>query len=124
MTALTTPSEDTFATRMEAVERQLAAAEQVVGSEDVFGTAGDGGVRIGVRGEFSFTSVAIDPRLLDPAETELLEDLVLAALRDAVARLAERRRTALGAAMCGILSGLVAGDDGTRHDVDQPPTTK
>jgi DNA-binding YbaB/EbfC family protein len=114
---MTTPADHALSQRMGDIRRQLAEAEQMVGSDNVTGTAGGGAVRIGVRGEFSFTSVEIDPRVVDPAETELLEDLLLAALRDAVTRLAERRRTALG----GILAALLGDENGPEPPAGPPP---
>jgi DNA-binding YbaB/EbfC family protein len=117
---MTTPADRALSRRMSDIRRQLVEAEQMVGSDNVTGTAGGGAVRIGVRGEFSFTSVEIDPRVVDPAETELLEDLLLAALRDAVTRLAERRRTALG----GILSSLLDDENGPEPPAGPPPAVE
>ncbi len=117
---MTAPADDGIERQFSEVRRQLAEAEELVGTDDVVGTAGDGAVRVGVRGEFSFNSVTIDPRVVDPAETELLEDLILAALRDAVARLADRRRAALGAALGGILGGILGGAEAPRPDPGPP----
>jgi DNA-binding protein YbaB len=114
---MTTPADHALSRRMGDIRRQLAEAEQMVGSDNVTGTAGDGAIRIGVHGEFSFTSVEIDSRVVDPAETELLEDLLLAALRDAVTRLAERRRTALA----GIFAALLDDEDGPEPPAGPPP---
>jgi hypothetical protein len=120
VTTVTAPRDDGIERQFSEVRRQLAEAEELVGTDDVVGTAGDGAVRVGVRGEFSFNSVTIDPRVVDPSETELLEDLILAALRDAVARLADRRRAALGAALGGILGGILGGAEAPRPDPGPP----
>ncbi|MGD0344647.1 MAG: YbaB/EbfC family nucleoid-associated protein [Acidimicrobiales bacterium] len=121
---MTGSADGALSRQMDEVRRQLAEAERSVGADNVTGTAGDGAVRIGVGGEYSFTSVEIDPRVVDPAETELLEDLVLAALRDAATRLAERRRAALGAAMGGLLGQLFGPEDGISDDAGNAPATE
>ena len=62
--------------------------------------AGRGGaVRIAVTGGLEFRSVHIDPEAVDPDDVEMLEDLVLAALHDATAKVHELQAeasTALG----------------------------
>ncbi len=62
------------------------AAQQEAADTVVEGTAGGGMVRIEMTGDHDVRSVTIDPSVVDPDETELLGDLVLAALRDARAR--------------------------------------
>jgi DNA-binding YbaB/EbfC family protein len=79
-----------------------AAADEVVE-----GTAGGGLVRVRVNGRFEFQSVRIAAEAVDPAEVELLEDLVLAALRDASSQLGARQQQALGGLDLGGLGGLL-----------------
>ena len=87
------------------VEAQAAAAEQ-----EVEGHAGGGAVRITVTGGLEFRSVHIDPKAVDPDDVTLLEDLVLAALHDAVARLNELGQQAVGGSLGGLdLGGLDLG---------------
>ncbi|MGD0894700.1 MAG: YbaB/EbfC family nucleoid-associated protein [Acidimicrobiales bacterium] len=117
-------SGEALSRQMDEVRRQLAEAERSVGANNVTGTAGDGAVRIGVGGEYSFTSVEIDPRVVDPAETELLEDLVLAALRDAATRLADQRRAARGAAMGGLIGQLFGPEDAISDNAGNAPATE
>lgn len=68
--------------------RMVEAQEQLTETE-VQGVAGGGAIRITVTGAFEFRSVEIDPGAVDADDVELLEDLVLAALNDATARVAE-----------------------------------
>jgi nucleoid-associated protein EbfC len=84
------------------MEAQAAAAEQVVE-----GVAGGGAVRIEVTGGMEFRSVTISPEAVDPDDVPMLEDLVLAALHEAVARAQELQRGAMGG--LGGLGGLDLG---------------
>ncbi len=68
--------------------RELMEAAHAAADTVVEGTAGGGAVRVRVDGRLQFHAVQIDPGVVDPDEVELLEDLVLTALRDAAARLA------------------------------------
>ena len=73
------------------MEAQAAAAEQVVE-----GQAGGGAVKVRVTGAMEFQSVAIDRAAVDPDDVEMLEDLVLAALHEAVGKVNAAQQQALG----------------------------
>jgi DNA-binding YbaB/EbfC family protein len=85
---------------MERVQAELAESE-------IEGTAGGGVVRAKVTGKQSVISITIDPTAVDPADVEMLQDLVTAAVNDALdasRRLAEQKMGALSA--LGGLGGL------------------
>ncbi|MDQ1439676.1 MAG: nucleoid-associated protein EbfC [Acidimicrobiaceae bacterium] len=92
------------------MEAQAEAAEVVVQGE-----SGGGVVKITVNGAGDFQSVQIDPKAVDPAEVDLLEDLVLAAINDAVSRAREVAQEAMDEATGGLggLGGLNPGGLGT-----------
>jgi DNA-binding YbaB/EbfC family protein len=64
--------------------QQMAAAQEQAAANVVEGQSGGGAVRIQVTGAFEFRSVTIAPDAVADGDVELLQDLVLAALRDAV----------------------------------------
>ena len=96
---------------MAALQSQLSLAEQQANDRTVIGSAAQGMVRVKVSGEFSFDSVTIDPSVVDLNDLALLEDLVLAALRDATAQLKKVRTEALGGAVTQALQGLFGSND-------------
>ena len=76
------------------LQQQVAAAQEQAAANVVEGQAGGGAVRIAVTGGFEFRSVTIAPEAIDPDEAEMLQDLVLAALHDAVERVYELQTAA------------------------------
>ena len=84
------------------MEAQAQAAEQ-----EVEGVAGGGVVRIRATGTGQVLSVSIDPDVVDPSDVSLLEDLVLAALHDAVAKAQEAQAGAMGGLDMGGLGGIL-----------------
>lgn len=87
---------DLFAQFEQAQERiETAAAE--ASSTIVEGSAGDGRVVVQMRGDLDALSVHIDPSLVDPSDVGLLEDLLLAAIRDGLAQVAELQEEVAGA---------------------------
>ena len=86
---------------MERVQAELAEAK-------VEGSSGGGVVRAVVTGKQELVSIAIDPSAVDPADVEMLEDLVTAAVNealDASRRLAEQKMGAMQT--IGGLGGLL-----------------
>ncbi len=76
--------------------QQMMAAQAEAAEREVEGVAGGGVVRIRATGTGQVLAVSIDPQVVDPDDVPMLEDLVLAALHDVNARLAEIQREALG----------------------------
>lgn len=88
-----------------AMQAQFAAAQQEAQAAIVEGVAGGGAVRINVSGGFEFQSVSIDPSAVDADDVEMLQDLVLAALNDAVSQVNELQQGSLGDMGLGDLFG-------------------
>jgi DNA-binding YbaB/EbfC family protein len=65
------------------MQQDLAAAQQELAETPVEGSAGGGLVKATVSGSGELQALVIDPKAVDPADTETLADLVLAAVRDA-----------------------------------------
>ena len=93
--------EQAQAVQHQLLEAQAAAAEKVAEAQ-----AGGGMVKIRVTGGLEFTSVSIDPQVVDPGEVAMLEDLVLVACNEAVARSQELTQEAVGGLQLGELGGL------------------
>ena len=89
----------------------MAEAQQAAADTVVEGSAGGGMVSVSVTGTFEFQRVRIDPKAIDPEDPGMLEDLVLAAVRDAARRVGELQQQSLGGLgpMGGQLGGLLGG---------------
>jgi len=88
------------------LQEQLVSAQAAAADTVVEGRAGGGKVVVTMSGEGEPLSVRIDPGAVDPAELDLLEDLVLAAMRDAVDQARSLSHEALGG-----LGDLLGGAD-------------
>jgi len=72
----------------------------------VEGSAGGGLVRIELTGEKEIVSVKIDPSVVDREDVETLQDLVLAAFRDAARQVDEAVQKKTSAMLGGMLPGM------------------
>lgn len=86
------------------MQRDLMAAQEELAAASVEGSAGGGLVRATMSGAGELTALAIDPSAVDPEDLETLQDLVVAAVRDA-----KRAADELAAATMGPLTGGMGG---------------
>src|SRR3954452_21155276 len=87
------------------MQQQMLAAQEELAQTEVSGTAGGGLVTATVTGSGEVLSVKIDPKAVDADDVESLEDLVVAAIRDATraaAELAEQKMGPLTQGMGGL----------------------
>jgi nucleoid-associated protein EbfC len=86
------------------MQEELAKAQEEAANEVVEASAGGGMVRVKANGAGEVIEIAIDPRAIDPDDPDLLADMVLAAVNEAL-----RSARAL---MESKMSGLIPGDLG------------
>jgi len=84
------------------MQQQVAQAQAELAAAEVTGTAGGGLVSVLMTGLGEVKSVRIDPKAVDPEDIESLEDLVLAAIRNA----AEEQRELTEAKMGPVTGGM------------------
>jgi DNA-binding YbaB/EbfC family protein len=89
------------------VQENLRAAQEEAAAQEVEGSAGGGAVRVRVSGALEFLEVRIDPAVVDRDDVEMLQDLVLAAVRDGLEKASGLATSALGSAgLPGLGGGL------------------
>jgi DNA-binding YbaB/EbfC family protein len=73
-----------FAKMAQQMQADMARVEAELLELRVEGTAGGGAVKAVVTGKQELLSVTIDPAVVDPDDVEMLQDLVLAAVGEAL----------------------------------------
>jgi DNA-binding YbaB/EbfC family protein len=84
------------------MQNRMMKIQQELEETVVEGTAGGGVVKVAVNGQRAMQSIKIDPSAVDPEDVEMLEDLIVAAVQDAMdkaSRLAEDKMGALTGGM-------------------------
>ncbi|MGD9482839.1 YbaB/EbfC family nucleoid-associated protein [Streptomyces sp. TRM70308] len=87
------------------MQQELAEAQQELAETPVEGSAGGGLVTATVTGAGELKGLVIDPKAVDPEDTETLADLVLAAVRDANATAQQLQQAKLGPLAQGLGGG-------------------
>jgi DNA-binding YbaB/EbfC family protein len=70
--------------QLQQLQEQMLAAQAQLAEEEVTGTSGGGVVKVTVTGDQRCTGVEIDPTLLEDADVEMIQDLILTALNAAL----------------------------------------
>lgn len=77
-------------------------------AEILEGEAGSGKVKVKANGAGEVLEITIDPSIVDPEDTEFLQDLVLKGVQDAIGKAKERTASEMGALTGGMdLGGLL-----------------
>ena len=84
------------------MQQDMLPAQESLKDEVVEASAGGGMVTVQVTGDLDVKSITIDPEAVDPEDVELLQDMVLAAVNEALRSAQELAASKLG----GIAGGL------------------
>ena len=82
-------------------ETQAALAEQVIET-----TSGGGAVKISITGKKEIKEIKINPEVVDPDDVEMLEDLILSAVNEAIRQADETANGAMSKITGGIGGGM------------------
>lgn len=84
------------------LQAQLMKAQQDLAELIVEASTGGGAVAVTMNGQQAIQSVKISPDVVDPEDVEMLEDLVLSAVKEAQAKAQEAAQKMMG----GLTGGL------------------
>jgi DNA-binding YbaB/EbfC family protein len=88
------------------MQQEMMAAQESLKDEVVEASAGGGMVTVKVTGDLEIKAITIDPQAVDPDDVELLQDMVLAAVNEALRSAQELASSKLGGIAGGGLGGL------------------
>ncbi len=78
------PNMNQMLKQVQKMQADMAAAQEALKDEIIDVTAGGGSVKIAISADLVVQSIAIDPEAIDPEDPELLGDLLVAAVNQAV----------------------------------------
>lgn len=84
------------------MQRQMEEQAKEMESREFTATAGGGAVEVTISGKREVTKVKLDEEVVDPDDIEMLEDLIVAAVNEALRKVEEES----GAAMSKLTGGM------------------
>jgi nucleoid-associated protein EbfC len=91
--------------QVQQMQEQMRKAQDELQDETVEATAGGGMITVTATGNGEIKQIKIDPKAIDPDDAEMLEDLVVAAVNEALRSAQSLVQSKLGPALGG-LEGL------------------
>ncbi|MCA9962054.1 MAG: YbaB/EbfC family nucleoid-associated protein [Chloroflexota bacterium] len=96
------PNPGNMLSQMQKMQDDMAKAQDALANEAVTITAGGGAISITISGHQRVQTIEINPELIDPEEKEMLQDLLVAAVNQAI----EQSQALAAERMEGITGGL------------------
>jgi DNA-binding YbaB/EbfC family protein len=101
------PNMQQMMAQVQKMQKDMELAQEQLKSEVVEASAGGGMVMVKVSGDLVVREVKIDPSAVDPDDVEILSDMVLAAVNEALRMAQELAESKMGGATAGLdLGGL------------------
>ena len=88
------------------MQEQMEKAQDELANESVEATAGGGMITVTANGAGEIKQIKIDPKAIDPNDPEMLEDMILAAVNEAIRSARALTESKLGGLAGGALGGL------------------
>jgi DNA-binding YbaB/EbfC family protein len=89
------------------MQEQLLKAQEEFATRNIEATAGGGMVKVVLKGNQTVESVTIDPEAVDPDDVDMLQDLIVAAMNEALQKLQKEQSEMMGPLAGGLqLPGL------------------
>jgi len=93
--------------QVQKAQAEMARVQEELNSDLVTASAGGGAVKVSITGGLTVTNVVIDPRAVDPDDVEMLQDMVVAAVNEALREAQELANSKMSRVMGGL--GLPGG---------------
>ena len=91
-----------FLKQAQKMQEQMQRVQGELAQREVEGTSGGGAVKAVAKCDGSVVSVKIDPKVVDPKDVEMLEDLVLVAVTNALQTAKKTQEEEMGKVTAGM----------------------
>ena len=88
------------------MQKQMEDATRELEEKEMTATSGGGVVEVTVSGKREVTKIKIDPQAVDPDDVEMLEDLIMAAVNEAMRQIEEYSQNTMGKITGGLGGGM------------------
>jgi nucleoid-associated protein EbfC len=97
-----------FLKQAQKMQTEMARVQEELAKREVEASAGGGAVKATARCDGTIASIKIDPKVVDPKDVEMLEDLVLGAVTNALATAKKTQEEEMGKITAGMnLPGMM-----------------
>lgn len=88
------------------MQRQMEESQKELEEQEITATAGGGAVEVTITGKKEIKSVKLSPEVVDPDDIEMLQDLVVAAVNEAIRKIEELSQESMAKITGGLGGGF------------------
>ena len=103
------PNMNKMLQQVQKMQADMMKAQEALANETIEASAGGGMVTVTITGDLQVKDIKIDPEAIDPEDPELLQDMVLAAVNEAIRQAQELAATRMGGLTGGMDLGALGG---------------
>ena len=78
------------------MQAQMQKAQEEIANSEFNGEASNGLVKVTIAGSLKVKSISIDPSIVNQEDVEMLQDLIMIAMNDAIEKLESKSQNSLG----------------------------
>jgi nucleoid-associated protein EbfC len=82
--------------KVQQLQQDMGKLQEELKTRILDSSAGGGAVKVTINGEKKLLSIKLDPAAVDPEDTEMLEDLILAAVNEAITKVDDMMAQEMG----------------------------
>ena len=106
------PNMNQMLKQVQKMQQDMMKAQEQLANETVTSSAGGGMVTVTITGDLIVKDIRIDSDAIDPEDPELLQDMILAAINEAIRQAQELAATKMGGLTGGLDLGALGGPGG------------
>lgn len=91
-----------FMDQLQRIQEEMLKVQEDLGEETIEVTAGGGVIKVVIDGHQRIHSITIDPEVVDPEDVEMLQDLIVAAVNEAI----EQAQNLAAERMASVVGGV------------------
>ncbi len=103
------PNMNQMLKQVQKMQADMVKAQEALANETIEASAGGGMVTVTITGDLQVKDIVIAPDAIDPEDPELLQDMVLAAVNEAIRQAQELAATRMGGLTGGMDLGALGG---------------
>jgi len=103
------PNMNQMMKQVQKMQADMMKAQEALANETIQASAGGGTVTVTITGDLQVKDIVIAPDAIDPEDPELLQDMVLAAVNEAIRQAQELAATRMGGLTGGMDLGALGG---------------
>ena len=92
--------------KMQKMQKEMMEAQDALNEKQFEGTAGGGMVKVSVTGQREVVDVVLNEAVVDPEDIEMLQDMILVAVNNAIENMEKDKKEKLGK-YSNMLNGLM-----------------